>query len=235
MQLLSKRELNQAKQADRQREIEEGLKLARRVDGLRETASEEEAKLTKFRIKSVEQLHSEIKPLEDKKQSLLDEVRELEHRKKIAQIPLVAEWKLLTKAKEELEKLTEEIFRKKSYLAQKEKEVVDTLKQVTEEKARVETLKRTTLEKLTQSENTFVKAQKESDEVKKQAESILSSARLRNKDSLRREADVSVLEREIKIRQESLLRHEVDLTNRERAVKDKYQTLLRTQKRHGRR
>lgn len=233
MRLLSKREVDQAKQKDRQQEIEEGMKLARKVDDLRETASEEETRLQLFRQKSVEQLHAEIQPLEKKKSSLEEEVKDLEHRKKLALAPLDAEWERM---KEEGRKVTLKKFElddREALVKKSEIDIENSKKELEIEKGRLQDFKRTTSENLVQSENTLKQAQEEARDVRENARKVTALAKSRNKVSLDREAKVAVREREVLLREQSNLKKDIDLAKRERILKDRYSTLQRTLKRHG--
>ena len=118
--LLKKSEVDQAKAKDRQREIEEGLKIARRVDNLRETHAEEEASLEKFRSETISRINEEITKVSDRRDELKVEVAYLEKRKNKALESLSSEWENLEKAQEKVEK-------EKEVLAQ-EKEEIRTLK-----------------------------------------------------------------------------------------------------------
>lgn len=88
MKLLAKSEVAKAKAADRQREVAEGLKLAGRVDSLREVAAHEEASLAKFRRETIEVIHAEIVAETYKRDLLIGEVSVLEDRKREALKPL---------------------------------------------------------------------------------------------------------------------------------------------------
>ena len=53
IKLLSKSEIDKAKNADKAKEIAEGLKISRKVDSLRELMADEEKALEKFRSESL--------------------------------------------------------------------------------------------------------------------------------------------------------------------------------------
>lgn len=74
MRLLPKQEVNDRLKESRRIEIDEGAKLARKIDTLRETALKEEANLTKFREESIKIVTEEIKKLIEKKETLLKEI-----------------------------------------------------------------------------------------------------------------------------------------------------------------
>lgn len=100
MKLLSKSDVQKAKSLDRQREIDEGLKLARRVDALREIAAAEESSLAKFRIETIAKIHDEISILAAKRDELQIEADSiLENARNEAQtIIMEAELKALSTA-----------------------------------------------------------------------------------------------------------------------------------------
>lgn len=81
MKLLQKSDIARAKSIERTKEIEEGLKLSRRVDGLRELSAKEEAALEKFRIESLSALMQEIKETTEKKDFLFSEIQSLREEK----------------------------------------------------------------------------------------------------------------------------------------------------------
>ena len=71
IKLLTKQEINLRKANEKRLEIEEGRKLASRVDNLRELVAQEEASLASFRAKTVANIGAEIKKLEQEKQTVL--------------------------------------------------------------------------------------------------------------------------------------------------------------------
>lgn len=60
MRLLAKSDINRKKSIERQQLIDEGLKLAKRVDDLREVVSQEEQALERFRRESIKEIHKQI-------------------------------------------------------------------------------------------------------------------------------------------------------------------------------
>lgn len=68
LRLLSRREIDAAKQRDRQREIDEGIKVASSVDNLRQLKAEEDQNFRQWRDKTVAAIQKEIdlKTVEDR-------------------------------------------------------------------------------------------------------------------------------------------------------------------------
>lgn len=79
--MLNKSEVNTFKSNERKQLIDEGVKLAKKVDLLRETSAKEEANLSKFRIESLKTLKEEIEVLIAKKDSLINEIENLQTEK----------------------------------------------------------------------------------------------------------------------------------------------------------
>lgn len=79
MKLLSKIEINTLKSVERKKEIDEGVKLAKKVDTLREVASKEESNLRKFRIETLAIIQSEINLKIKERDSLLEEIKKLKN------------------------------------------------------------------------------------------------------------------------------------------------------------
>lgn len=155
MKLLSKSEVSKAKAADRQAEIAEGMKLAKRVDGLREVAAQEEASLTNFRNKTLEEITREAKEAEQKRDTLLKEVVELQEQRALALRPLTEEnsrieekRKEIADAEDRLAKLNKELIEERDRidnrireLAQIEERTITTHTQVTQHLQESVTLK----------------------------------------------------------------------------------------------
>lgn len=78
MKLLDKKEVLQAKNLTRETEINEGAKLARKIDALRETAALEEKKLAEFREKTLNIIKEEVDVLILRRNKLREEIHTLE-------------------------------------------------------------------------------------------------------------------------------------------------------------
>lgn len=60
MKLLDKQDIQKRKATERKSEVDEGMKLARKVDELRRAGAEEESKLSAFRLMSLKAIQAEI-------------------------------------------------------------------------------------------------------------------------------------------------------------------------------
>ncbi len=77
IKLLSKQEINQRQATQKRAEIDEGRKLAQRVDNLREIAVTEEASLASFRAKTLKAINTEIQLVSTERDLLIIEVNSL--------------------------------------------------------------------------------------------------------------------------------------------------------------
>lgn len=108
IRLLTKQEIVKLKAVDRQKEIDEGLKLARRVDTLRETQAKEEAELEKFRRETLASIGKEIDERSLIVQKMIVEVKDLQEKRIKALKPIDDLWKTVKdKEKENLDRENE--------------------------------------------------------------------------------------------------------------------------------
>lgn len=77
MRLLSKEQITITQSLERQREIQEGAKLAKKVDDLRELSAKEQTNLIKFRDESLKEIKEEINSTILQRNAILNEVAEL--------------------------------------------------------------------------------------------------------------------------------------------------------------
>jgi len=116
IKLLSKQEINQKQALQRHAEIEEGRKLAKRVDNLRELAVQEEASLASFRANTLKSINQEIKKASKEHEAILNEVKTLRGE--------------LETGFSELEKAKNEVKLKEQDLVSRENQVEERIKLV---------------------------------------------------------------------------------------------------------
>lgn len=232
MRLLDKNEVNKRKNLEKRVEIDEGLKLARKVDSLRKTSLEEESKLGKFRDSTTKIVQKEIDGLIDRRNILVDEVEILETKKR-------EEFTLKFGIELDKIKAKEKLLNDKFYqLLEKE----DTLKakdiqlQISQENMAVE---RRTLadnkiraeENLRITEDSKKKASEILEEAEDEAELIKGEMAKKIKNLNIREEVIASQERDNRIKIEYIAEKELEFIDRERVLKDRYATLERTLKR----
>lgn len=232
VKLLSKAEIVIAKARDRKLEVDEGIKLAKKVDTLRELAVLEEESLKKFRGETLGVIQSEIDAKVIERDILREENAILQEERIRLSAPID-----LTKAWEEvrIDKLNIEAW--KSELVGSEVKLIARESDVAE---REETLHKKE-NSIVLKEALIARATTEAQKQFSESEETLSSARAQSavliEQATKREQEVSKRETEVTNKETSLVEretqnasHETDLTNRELALKDKYETLAKAQR-----
>lgn len=123
IKLLSKQEINQKQALQRHAEIEEGRKLAKRVDNLRELAVEEEASLASFRAKTLKTINEEIKKATKEHDAILNEVKALRGELETGFSELKKEERVLKLKEEDLVSREKQIEERIKLVKAKEKEI----------------------------------------------------------------------------------------------------------------
>lgn len=228
MRLLDKNTVVRQQAQEHKLEIDEGLKLAQKIDLLRKTASEEEKKLADFRIGSLTAIQNELKPLNDKKASLENDVKDLEKKREKLKEPLDNEWARLEDEKKNLEKDKEELTRKVSNFLQEAVKQDKRDKAIKVEEERLEEIR-------IQANKMAVSALSDRDiakellnKAKAEAEEVFKECESKKAELISREMIIAGQERGIINTKALLSRREKELDLQERAIKDKYDTLLRT-------
>lgn len=168
IKLLSKQEINQRQALQKHAEIEEGRKLAQRVDNLRELAVEEEASLASFRAKTLKAINEEIKKATLEHDAILNEVKALRGK--------------LETGFSELEKAKNEVKLKEQDLVSREKQVEERIKLI---KQKEKQLKKDFEENLTMAsrleyaQNRLLKINAEADAKIQTANDMFDDAELR--------------------------------------------------------
>lgn len=231
MKLLTKNQITEFKNKERQLDIEQGMSFARKVDSLRELKEKESAELENFRTESVSAVKKEIDSLIRQKEILDIEVRNLEEKRLMLLEPLDCEWEKVKsmsikvlemksnlESSLELLKVDRKEFDKKSNELKNKSEEIDI---------RISMAKKEYEEILTskyQAENSLTVTREEMNKVKSllldQATMVAS-----------RETGVGAREYNLSIKEQNADKRERELNSKERQVNDRYQTLLRTESR----
>lgn len=229
IRLLAKSDIDRAKANDRQREVNEGMKLAKNVDSLRETRAHEESVLNKFRDESLKETTEKISTLSKQKESLEDEVSKLqEDRIRLsAPIDLTEEWEKVKRDRVEVDKDKEENFNRDIELVAREVEVHSSRKEIEDEKLRIENQKEITRKFLNEADinlSESSKTKKEVNEWKKEAQEEMK----RQEEALSfRERNVKAREQELLVEKEKADKDRKDIQIQQIRLKDQRETLER--------
>lgn len=228
VKLLQKSELQSLKAKERALEVREGVKLATKVDGLRELAVKTEQELEKYRISTLESITKEITKATEEKEKITSELRTLkeEYDLLLPEIPIkrkeLAEFeKTLMKWEHKLEKREEKAGLSEIDVAEA-LDAAESTRIMNEDNERI-------------SRNLLIQANKS----KIEAEQTLITARniqdQANKERQESEATLNLRELSIKTKEQELSRTESilmndqrELINEKRKVDDMRQTLQRS-------
>lgn len=128
MRLLPKSEIDRVQAEEQRRDVEEGVKLARRIDALREVVAQEEANLEEFRRKTVERIHGEISQSIEERDKARSEASFWRDERAKAQKPLDEEWAHLRSEQSSFASQREEAAARESSLLHREQSVADAEK-----------------------------------------------------------------------------------------------------------
>lgn len=236
VRLLPKSEIDKRKAEQQRQEITEGLKVANRVDTLREIRASEETAFEKWKKDTISLIQSEINAKYSERDALAGEIMVLESERKSLQEPLDAEWTKVESSKEEVNRLGG-ILRKREFdLNQKEGDVLERERQIPVEEKRIETLNLRASQNLLKSESIASQTKKESEELIRGASLKLAEAEIRDKELTERERISIEQSNQLSEKETNLLKREQELRDGQRTLQDKYATLARTMNRlHGKR
>lgn len=231
--LLSKREIDTAKAKDRQREIEEGMKIAKRVDVLRQTSASEEAGLDEFRRKQLAHIQSQIDPKILELQAIESEIRQRKQEREVLLRPLSEKWNEVKQKEIEIDKKAEETAQKEAQLKlsisaniQRERDNEIEGGRIADERAR-------TTEILVQTDKLHSAAKEELAYAQKKGDVMNAALALREKEVSIREGNVAKKGIENKEYFDKLVKYEQKLFLDDLQIKERWKVLLNTEKEYA--
>lgn len=228
VKLLPKSELANLKAKETTREIQEGFKIANRIDGLRQTYSKTEQELETYRVATLEHIYGEISLLNTQKETLIGDIRQVQ---------------------EKYEAMMPEISMKRTELAQFEKSLVSWDKKLDKREYEVALAELDIADAKEKSESSLQRNEDnerasrnlliQTDGIKKEAENRLQTTRNieerilidhKNKEAefLLREASIRSKEQDISNKEFEIMNIQKDLETEKIKVEDMRQTLLRS-------
>lgn len=141
MKLLDKSVIQKEKSNERRVEIEEGMKIAKKVDSLRELVAKEQENARKFREETIQKVTAEVAEILRKKDEILKEVSELEEKRKKLLIPLDAEWDKVRQAEMANTMIASHISEREGIIEQNEKQISKRKKDLEIEERRISEIK----------------------------------------------------------------------------------------------
>ncbi len=122
MKLLLKQETSTLKSVERKKEIDEGVKLAKQVDALRETVAKEQKNLKEFRDQSLKAITVEIESKIKERDLLIADIetKKLDRIRLGAPIDLTNEWKAIDISKKEIANTQMELLTRETDIINRE-------------------------------------------------------------------------------------------------------------------
>lgn len=227
--LLPKRQVNVELATQRKQDIDKGLKLVKSIEALQETREQEEKQLEDFRSLTITRVQIDIDTKIREREQLELGNKQLRKERVLAQAPLNLreEWlkvreerianeswqdkntqhslELLAK-EDDLKNLSEKLYKEQELIAEEHKLSSQTLKE--------------SVDKFTQADQAFERAEKNAQETLQNAHEIENRIKIREEDATLREIDLSK-------REEQVMTHEIDLSRREQKLKSRQETFMR--------
>lgn len=232
MKLLSKSDITQKKNDERRLEIDQGVKLASRVDSLRKTAAEEEKKITTYRQASVKILNDEIGSLTNQKRALEGEILYRVEELGVLMEPIDAQWDAVHRAHLLVEEDREALIEAKIGLKLGTDALEELKRRTTIDAERANDDRKAA--RLILEDATRVR-----EDVARLQEKHLATVSLSEGQFSKRDSEVSLREGALSNREQiaavwesNLKKREEAVSNKEIRVQDMYTTLLRTKSRN---
>lgn len=226
MRLFKKSEIITLKEQERKAEIDQGLKLSRRVDVLRETVAQEEASLEAFRRSSIKAINEEIKDLAYHRDSLKAEISVLEHERTLGMGGVEAREADVIKRREEVDRLITELNDKLNTAFHQEKQLEESLKNAQEDEKRAENLRIRAQSELETATKNREETESFQAAIQTKTNELALEYHQRELKIIASEAAITKREEAVKTENERLEKLSSYLNDRERAINDKYATLM---------
>lgn len=231
--LLSKREVDAQKAKERQREVQEGSKLAKRVDDLRQLGAAEEKGLDQFRIKQLTQIQQEIDPKLEELAILNTTIQTRKDELKILNKPLTEKWTEVKAKEVQVKSKEESVVQSEGQLKlsiaaniQRERNNEIERQQIADERSR-------STENLVQSERLHEETKKTLKEAREKSDVMNAALELREKEVRVREVNVFEKGKKNKEYFDNLVKYEQKLFLDDLQIKDRWRELLKTEQEHG--
>lgn len=218
IKLLPKSEIDRKKAVEQKVAIDEGAKLAKRVDRLRELSVDTEAEFTKWRNEAIAKINDEIAQKSQEKAKIVAEVNEATTLLARLQKPLDEEWARVREASGELNRRTEEANVVEHRLDDREGEVA-----LKEKKVASALLKATTKDDLATSNLRDAASSNNAAQLARESAQRLKEETIKSSDTLKKE--LTHREELVTTREESATIKETDLALRETALADGWKLL----------
>lgn len=227
--LLPKQEINRLRKEEERQRMEEGMRIANRVDSLREIASTEEQAFEQYRTTSLTGIQAEIdaKKEENERLATANKALQEERTRLEAPIDLQKAWKEVNERGESNEIISDSILSREVEVLKRENDVEEAKKELSWKERDVATSEAAARTNLTQAEE----QRNEAEIANKEAQSIFlqmqEQQRRENEQHDSRKNDLKEREEALLLREEELERETLVINSEKILLADRRATLER--------
>jgi len=225
--LKTKVEIESKKAQERKKEVDEGMKLAKSVDLLRETYAQEQKNLRLFRESTLKIIKDDIDALENKKKSMVEIVEALEARKREAQMPidLTREWVKVKSDKKEVNNLKDDVLEREKKIIAKEIEIESFKKELLERDERIKENEQSIKNYLNETSKNYELSEKVKLETSRAKDEILRNLDEKETDLRRKEQDLSYREHDLRLQQDQVVQDKIEIEKEKIHIQSQQQSL----------
>jgi FtsZ-binding cell division protein ZapB len=228
VKLLQKSELQNLKAKEQTRQIEEGVKVATRIDGLRELYSKTEQELEKYRTATLMGIQKEISELKEKEDELSAKVKVLQAKYDSMKPDMEAKKAELKEYEKFLGSWDKKLTKREKENSDWELELDDKRQKTEFSLARQEDNERISINLLIEADGKRIEAEQS----RQEARNMMAKADTERKDNeaafILREFSISQKEKELSIMQTELMKGKKELEKEKIQVADQRATLQRS-------
>jgi sucrose-6-phosphate hydrolase SacC (GH32 family) len=230
--LLQKKQSAQLEvERERRKQIDEGLALAQRIDGLRRTLAQLETQHSLYISKMQRELEDMTKPLIDKVVSLKKEIALLEEKRIKESPPLDAQWAKVRQKETDVNSLASKFNLKLAELSKKEEQLGIKEQELKESRFKVKTQERELKKAHDKAEEDLFIIKESKKEAQRLENKALQFAKKTEQEARELKAKVIIESQEVSIKQKQVDDKEQELIIKEIVLRDREETLDREIKR----
>ena len=228
VRLLPRQEVDKRKAEEQRQAIQEGLKVAERVDTLLETLASEEKAFEKYRIDSLKTIQEEIQAKRQEKEEIEATVIKLRSERAELMEPVTQHWQEIEAAEKQIEAKEAALYSLEHQLSQKASDLLHKERELENIEARAENLKQLAGAMFSQAEVKVAEAKEEAAEMRNKAQAELSLMEIRLVEVEKRETGVTIKGSQLEEKEQRIEKYEIDLFKREQVLREGWKQLERT-------
>ena len=216
LRLLNKRDIDSAKARDKSQAVAEGLKLTKRIDGLRELTAETEASYEKFRNETLQAVQKEIDRKIDERDALDPLIEKKKQELLTLSGPLDQAWMYYVKSeKARIDETRSALASRVVELGQKTAEYTSLTAETAKERESYLEGQENNATLLKEARTVKAEAEQAASEARNKASALLQEAENKLNQAKKREESTKTREQNVLLHEQTLKRKEDELETRE--------------------